>query len=387
MQALIFDPFAGVSGDMTIGALLDLGLSESWLREFVAGLGLGDIGVRVERVRRRGIDCAHINFDLPHEHAHRHLRHVVEIIDKCAASPRAKERAIDAFRRIAVAEAAVHGTTVEKVHFHEVGALDAILDILCTMAAVDELGFTTFHTRPVALGSGWVDIAHGRFPVPAPATLRILEGIPTSGLELSGECTTPTGAAIVATLTEGKAPPPGFTPVRSGFGAGTRDPEAHPNCLRLIAAHAPDTAGEQVFVVQADIDDMPGEYVAAVQQSLLDAGALDVVLATVAMKKGRPGQRIELLVQEPAMAAVTAALFTSSSTIGVRYWPVQRVILQRGVDSVAWRGQNIRLKRVTLPDGTTRTKPEYEDVRAAAAVLGISAWEVRQLLDRELPPS
>jgi uncharacterized protein (TIGR00299 family) protein len=391
LRALIFDPFSGASGDMTIAALLDLGLSEAWLRDFITSLALGDIDVKVTRAMRRGIDCARIEFKLPHEHAHRHLRHVVDIINKSGAPQSAKDRAIDAFTRIAVAEAAVHGTTVEKVHFHEVGALDAILDVLCTMAAVDELGFQAFFTQPVALGSGWIDIAHGRFPVPAPATLRILEGIPTTGLDLEGECTTPTGAAIIASLTQGRRPPKDAVIGRTGFGAGTRDPQDRPNCLRLVAAEVDvavasgdaDAPSTTLFLVQADIDDMPAEYVAAAQEDALAAGALDAVVVPVAMKKGRPGHRLEVLCTADSRDAVIRAVFAASSTIGIRFWPVERTALDRSSTTRMWRGQEIRTKQVTLPDGTSRSKPEYEDVAKAASRLGLSAWEVRRQLDRD----
>ena len=384
MTALLFDPFAGISGDMTLAALVDLGLPEGWLPDFVAALGLGDIGVHVERTRRRGIAAAAVRFDLPHEHAHRHLRHVLEIIDRASAPATAKQRAGEAFRRIALAEAEVHGTTVEKVHFHEVGALDAILDIVCTMAAVDALGFDTFFTRPVALGSGWVDIQHGRYPVPAPATLKILEGVRTTGLDLPGECTTPTGAAIVATLTAGRTPPDTLTPGRSGFGAGSRDPEDRPNVLRLVAC---DTAAssDSLFLIQADLDDMPPEYVARAQQALLDAGALDAVLAPVTMKKGRPGLRVEVLATTDRLHALLGTLFSATSTIGARYWPVSRPALDRTEETVQWRGQPIRRKRVRLPDGTERTKPEYEDVLRAAEALGLPAWQVRLAVEEALP--
>src|SRR5690606_28553962 len=266
-RALLFDPFAGISGDMTLGALLDLGLSGEWLRDFVAQLGLGDVTVHTERANRRGIDCGRVRFDLPHEHAHRHLRHVYEIIDRYSAPERAKARAREAFRRIAEAEAQVHGTTIEKVHFHEVGALDAILDVVCTMAGIEALGFDAFFTRPVALGSGWIDIAHGRFPVPAPATLKILEGVPVGGLSIDGECTTPTGAAIVATLTGGQPPPAELMPRRTGFGAGTRDSASHPNCLRLLACSTIATPAGRLVLLQADVDDLAPEYAAPAQEA------------------------------------------------------------------------------------------------------------------------
>ena len=386
-NTLIFDPFAGISGDMTLGALVDLGLEADWLRTFVAELGLGDVVVHVERANRRGIDCGRVYFELPHEHAHRHLRHVLEIIDRSNTTDAVKMRAGDAFRRIASAEAEVHGTTIEKVHFHEVGALDAILDVLCAMAAIDELGFTQFHTRPVALGSGWVDIAHGRFPVPAPATLKILHGIEVTGTDLTGECTTPTGAAIVAALTNGQPAPSAFTPVRSGFGAGTRDPREHPNCVRLIAAavHAGSSlAGETLLMVQADIDDLSPEYAAPALDAILAAGARDAVFLPVVMKKGRPGMRLEVLAGAPELAAVTAAIFQATPTIGLRHWRVERPALARTTESLDFRGQRIRYKRVTLPDGTVRSKPEFDDVVKAAHALNLAAWQVRHAVEAEV---
>lgn len=381
MKALIFDPFAGISGDMTIAALIDLGLDTDWLCSFVRGLGLGNIDIGIERASRKGIDCARIEFDLPHEHAHRHLRHVVEIIDKSNTSDLTKQRARLAFERLAEAEAKVHGTTVEKVHFHEVGALDAILDVLCTMAGIEQLGFEKFFTRPVAVGSGWVDIAHGRFPVPAPATANLLAGIPTTGLDLAGECTTPTGAAILSALTEGRRPPDVFTVLGTGFGAGTRNPDDRPNCLRLIAAEIESTR-DTLYVIQADIDDLSAEYAAAAQQAILADGALDAVIVNVAMKKGRPGIRLEALVPQERLNAVLNTLFASTTTIGARYWPVQRAVLQREEDVVEWNGQQIRRKQVTLPDGSSRWKPEYEDIVRAAETLGLAPLAVRQAVDK-----
>jgi len=385
MRAVIFDPFAGISGDMMLGALIDLGLPGDWLQDFVARLELGEIEVVVERARRRGIDCGRVRFELPHEHAHRHLRHIVEIVEKVDVPERVKERSIEAFRRVAVAEAAVHGTTVEKVHFHEVGALDAILDVLCAMAGVEQLGFEAFFTRPVALGSGYVDIEHGRYPVPAPATLRILEGVPVTGFEIPGECTTPTGAAILATLTDGRTAPRTVVPARSGFGAGTRDPESMPNCLRLIACTLPAEQPGELVLVQSDIDDMPPEYAQPALEALMAAGALDAVLVPVTMKKGRPGVRVEALAPAPAVDAVLAALFRETSTIGARYWPVLRPALPRATDEVLYEGRRIRRKIVTLPDGTTRAKPEFEDVAAVARALGVPAWQIRRALEGDSP--
>lgn len=380
MKALIFDPFAGISGDMTLGALVDLGLEAEWLRAFVRGLGLGDVAVDIDRVQRQNLDCAKVGWDLPPEHAHRHLSDVLELIAASNSSPLAKQRAERAFQRLAHAEAKVHGTTTEKVHFHEVGALDAILDVLCAMAAVEHLGFTAFFTRPVALGHGWIDIEHGRFPVPAPAALDLLAGLPTTGIDLAGECTTPTGAAILSTLTDGSPAPTTFTVLSTGFGAGTRNLENRPNCLRLIAAEI-ESQHEALYVIQCDIDDLSPEYAAAAQQALLNSGALDAVIVNVAMKKGRPGIRIEALVADAELDTVLHTLFASTTTIGARYWPVTRSALPRGEDVVQWKGQQIRRKLVILPDGTTRWKPEYDDVEKAAAALGLTPFEVRLAVD------
>ena len=382
MRGLLFDPFAGISGDMTLGALIDLGLPADWLTEFVSGLGVGTIGVRVGRTMRSGIACTRVDFDLPQEHAHRHLRDVERIIDTSNAPALAKERARLAFRRIAKAEARIHGTTIEKVHFHEVGALDAILDIVGSMAAVESLGFEAFFTRPVALGSGWVEIDHGRFPVPAPATLGILDGIAVTGADLSGECTTPTGAAILAVLTGGAQLAGSFIPRRMGFGAGSRDPKDRPNCLRLVEIELA-VEPEALLLMQTDVDDLPPEYATQAQEALLAAGALDVVVIPIVMKKGRPGLRIEALAPVHVLAAVSEAFFRATPTIGLRHWPVSRPALARGEEVVAYRGQTIRVKTVTLPGGARRRKPEYEDVVKAAQALGLTALEVRQAFERD----
>ncbi len=376
LRALIFDPFAGLAGDMIVAGLIDLGLEEAWLREFVGSLGLADVGLRVERVMRGGLACPHVSFDLPEERAHRHLRHVLEIIDRAAVPQVVKGTAGAVFRRLAAAEAAVHGTTPERVHFHEVGALDAILDVLCVAAGLDRLGYTSFFTRPVAVGCGWIEIAHGRFPVPAPATLKLLEGFELCGLDLEGECTTPTGAALLAELTRGRRAPAAFRVGRAGHGAGTRDPADRPNVLRLIEA-APDPRAEgDVFVVQADVDDLSPEYAPPALDAVLAAGALDASLVTLHMKKGRPGLRIEALAAAGSLPRVLEAIFRHTPSIGVRYWQVTRPSLARRELVVRWRGQEIRHKVVTLPDGAERAKPEYEDVRRAAHALGIPMLEV-----------
>ena len=374
MRGLIFDPFAGISGDMTVGALLDLGLPLEWLQRFVAGLGLGDVRVAAERVDRKGIAATRLLLELPHEHAHRHLHHVVKIIEGTGVGPEVRDRAVHAFTLLAQAEAEVHGTTPEKVHFHEVGAADAIIDILSAVAGCAELGVSEFYTRPVALGRGWVEMAHGNFPVPPPAVLKLLRGIEVTDPSFEGECTTPTGAALLAALTGGRAAPAAYTPLANGFGAGTRDPQDRPNVLRLIVVEARGEAGDAdgVLVIQCDVDDLSPEYVPPLLEAALAAGALDCTATPLLMKKGRPGIRVEALASPRMLDAVAGALFQAGSSIGVRWWPASRRVLPRRVETVTWRGQEVRVKRSSLPGGGERAKPEYEDVARAAARLGIS---------------
>ena len=385
MKGLIFDPFAGIAGDMILGALVDLGLEPEWLTAFVGSLGLDGIRVEVGHVDRRGIRCGRVTFELPHEHAHRHLKHVVAIIERAAVSPAVRERAVAVFRRIAEAEAAIHGTTVERIHFHEVGALDSILDVLCGVAAMERLGYETFRYRPIAIGSGTVQIQHGRYPVPAPATTRLLDGFDVRETGFDGELTTPTGAALLATLTEGRRVPAEVRLGRAGYGAGTRDPEGRPNCLRLIECEIAQANDGGLVIVQADVDDMPAEYVPMAIEGLLEAGARDATVLQIGMKKGRPGLRFEALCDEPALPAVIAALHRGTTTIGVRHWLVERPALQREEVAVDWRGHRIRVKRVRLPDGTARIKPEYEDVVVAARAEGIAPLDVRAAVERMDP--
>lgn len=380
MRIAYLDCSMGISGDMTVAALLDLGLPLEWLRSFVAGLDLGDIRVDAERVDRKGIACTRLVLGLPHEHAHRHLHHVVRIIEGTGVASEVRDRAVHAFTLLAECEAAVHGTTVEKVHFHEVGALDAIVDVLSAVAGCHELGAVSFYTRPVALGRGWVDMAHGHFPVPPPAVLKLLQGVSVRDPEFEGECTTPTGAALIQALTGGAPPPATYTPVASGFGAGTRDPQDRPNCLRLVLIEPQGGADEGIVVVQCDVDDLTPEYVPTLLQAVLDAGAADCSAQPLVMKKGRPGVRIEALASPERLEAVSAALFRGGSTIGLRFWAAGRRVLPRRMETVAWRGEEIRVKRSALPGGGERAKPEFDDVARAAARLGMTPLEAYRAL-------
>jgi hypothetical protein len=380
----ILDPFSGIAGDMMLGALLDLGLDADWLRALPATLGLEGIGVRIERVKRGEIASWKVDFDIPPQPHGRHLKHIKAIVDASPAPPHVKAKTSAAFEAVATCEAEIHATTVEKVHLHEVGAVDAILDIVGSIWGLDMLGVRDVYCGTIALGDGFVDAAHGRLAVPAPATLRLLEGQAVrSGPPESGELTTPTGAALVKVLSLG-APPEEYRPLKSGYGAGTRDPKGRANALRIILGEATSVGAdiEQLTLLAADIDDMPGEYIASAAELLRDAGARDVVLLQTIMKKGRPGVRIEVLCRPADATRLEDLLLRESSTIGVRRTTVARRALARAQGTVQVFGHSVATKIVQLPGGGERAKAEYEDVRRVARESGRTTAEVLEEIAR-----
>lgn len=378
MAVACIDAFSGVAGDMLLGALVDVGLDEAFLRELPAQLGLGDVGVRIGRVQRAGIAAVKVDFDIPPQPHGRHLRHLIEIVDRSRAPDAVKARARSAFRLIAEVEADIHGSTVERVHLHEVGAVDAILDIVGVTWGFDLLGVSDVRCGPIALGDGHVDTAHGRMPVPAPATARLLEGFAVApGPAESGELTTPTGAALLRAL--GARPWPAvFVPRRVGYGAGTREFVARPNVVRLVLAELPAQASgarEDVIVLSTDIDDATPEFLAAAAEALRELGALDVTVSAIAMKKGRMGSRLEVLATPASADELERALFHQTPTLGVRRSTLTRRVLERRIDAIEVLGQRVRVKRARLPDGTLRLKLELDDVRAGALATGRSIYE------------
>jgi uncharacterized protein (TIGR00299 family) protein len=381
----ILDPMSGIAGDMCLGALLDLGLPESFVRDLPTALGIADIGVQISNVSRGQIACKKVDFTIPPQPHGRHLKHIKAIVAATTAPESVKEKAIRCFTLITECEAAIHGTTVERVHLHEVGSVDAILDIVGTIWGLETLGVERVYCGTIPLGDGFVDTQHGRMAVPTAATLRLLEGLRVStGPDGSGELVTPTGAALVRVLSEG-LPPAEYTPSKSGFGAGTKDFPNRANALRIVLATANDGAAalkcvahDMVCVVSADVDDATGEELAAVAQSLRDAGALDVVLIPVLMKKGRPGTRIEALTGPADSDAIAERLLQDSTSIGVRTQMVFRQMLSRELVTVSVDGHEVRLKVVTLPDGTERSKPEADDVQRVAQLLNRPVREIAE---------
>jgi pyridinium-3,5-bisthiocarboxylic acid mononucleotide nickel chelatase len=384
MRTAILDPFSGISGDMTLGALIGVGLDADWLRALPARLGLPEIGVDIREVLRGEIVCWKVDFDIPPQPHGRHIAQIRELVDASGAPAAVRERADRVFWSIAEAEGEIHGLPPSEVHLHEVGAVDAILDVVGGLWGFAELEIEDVRCGVIRTGDGTVRAAHGLLPVPAPATLKLLEGHRVSpGPDGAGELVTPTGAALVRELSTG-APPAEYVPRASGFGAGTKDFPDRANALRIVLADVERDARsgnqrETIAVVAADLDDMTPEYLAAVAERARVEGALDAVLVPVVMKKGRQGTRIEILCTPGDAGRFEALLLRETSTIGVRRTEASRSVLQREERTVQVLDHAIRVKVVTLPTGERRAKPEFDDVQRCALATGRTASDIYQL--------
>jgi uncharacterized protein (TIGR00299 family) protein len=383
MRTAILDPFSGIAGDMTLGALLGVGLDAEWLRALPERLGLDDVRVEIREVLRGELVCWKVDFDIPPQPHGRHINDIRDLVANSGAPPRVRDRADAVFLAIATAEGEIHGMPAEEVHLHEVGAVDAILDVVGVVWGLDELGVEQVHCGALRTGDGTVRAAHGLLPVPAPATLKLLEGhVIQPGPEGAGELVTPTGAGLVRVLSSGP-PPATYVPLRSGFGAGTKDFPGRANALRVILAEVEpklaDGQREQVVMLGCDVDDMSPEYLAGVAERARDEGALDVTLLHTTMKKGRAGLRVEVLCRPEDASRFERLLLSETTTIGVRRADVTRVTLPRRVEEVELLGHAVRIKTVVLPDGSERSKPEYDDVQRVALATGRRATDIYQL--------
>lgn len=380
MRIAILDPFAGISGDMLLGALVDAGAPPAWLQSLPRRLGFPEVAVEIRSVVRSGVRAAKVDFRISEgrsglgEHG-AHVGRLVELVRRGEVPEAAKERAVRAFELIGEAEGRVHSQPPERVHLHEVGAVDAVLDIVGTVEGFEHLGVGAVYNLPVAVGSGWVQTEHGSLPVPAPATAILLEGVDLArGGPIEGEAATPTGAALLRVLSQG--PPPSlWRLVGSGWGAGTRDPANYPNALRLLLAESAPEAFE-IEVIATDVDDLPPEYIEPLREAVFQAGALDCLVWATQGKKGRVALRVEALAPPGAAEAVVQTLFTHSTTSGLRRWRAQRHTLARREITVDLAADvRVRVKVTDAPDGA-RLKPEYQDVIQAASQLKRTALSV-----------
>jgi uncharacterized protein (TIGR00299 family) protein len=362
---------SGVSGDMLLGALVGAGVPPATLSAALEPLGL-PITLRREEVRRGGLAAVRVHVDVPAEdQPHRTWADVRVLLDRLAEPLRSS--ASDVFAALARAEAAVHGVPADDVHFHEVGALDAVADVVGVCAGVADLGLDRLVASPIALGSGSVRTAHGRLPVPGPAVLALLAdaSAPAHGGPAGEELATPTGVALVTSLASGYGPLPPMRPTRTGTGAGGRDPADRPNVVRLVVGEAlAAESPQQVVVLETNVDDLDPRAWPAVLADLLAAGALDAWLTPVLMKKGRPAHVVSALAEPVAVPAVRAVLFRETTTLGVRESGVARQVLARRFRTVDVGGQSVAVKLGLGPDGEVlNAVPEWEDVVRAAAAL------------------
>ena len=379
MRILLIEPFAGISGDMFVGALVHAGAPFARVE---AGLQALEAGLSCEPVLRCGVAARKFRVRHHEGQKHRGLSTVLDLIGKTPLPDRVKARASQVFRRLAEAEARVHGVTVDEVHFHEVGAVDAICDIVGAAIGLDALDITEVYCRPLPLTTGSVQAAHGRIPVPAPATLELVKGHRTYDSGLEGELVTPTGAALVAAWAEAGDPPP-FRPIAIGYGAGDRDPEGYPNVCRVILGEAGEEAAGPLSELVCDVDDATPQVLGHLLGRLLEAGALDATLQPVLMKKNRPGTRVSALVRAEVVPAVEQVLFAEGTTLGVRRRAVARTELPRRIVEVATEHGTVRVKVGELGGEVVHVAPEYEDCRALAEKTGVPLREIiRQAMER-----
>jgi hypothetical protein len=386
MRIAYLDCASGISGDMTLAALVDAGADLGTIHAGIDSLGLPSCRLVASEVKKRDFRALAIAVEHEPEHKHRHLHHIKTMIDGSALSARQKDLALRIFQRLAEAEAKVHGTTIEKVHFHEVGAVDSIADIVGSAIGFDLLGIERVVCSPVPTGRGFVEIAHGRCSIPAPATGELLRGVPLAPLDVEGELTTPTGAAIVAALVDELGPVPSMTVERIGYGAGQKDFE-HPNLLRILVgksylAASPEAANERqprtesIVLLETNLDNATGEEIGHAVDQLWDAGALDVTLSAVQMKKGRPGVIVSVQAQPADADRMEAILFAHTPTLGVRRSVVTRSVLAREATKVETPWGTIAGKVAFLPDGSRRFSPEYEECHRIAVREGKPIAEI-----------
>jgi len=382
MKAAYFDCFSGISGDMTLGALVDAGCPLDVLRAKLQGLQVPGWQISSEKVWKNGMSATYVRVKTEDTHTHRSLTTILGILGKSNLDHRVKQRASAIFTKLGEAEAAVHDLPLEKIHFHEVGAVDAIVDIVGACIGFEELGFEKFACSPLNVGGGTAKMAHGILPVPAPATARLLMGRPTYSNGVQKELVTPTGAAIVSTLCETFGPQPAMIVSAIGYGAGTVDLETQPNVLRImvgeVAEQAIDSHGGTIRVLEANLDDMNPQIFGYLLEKALAAGALDVYGTPVQMKKSRPGTQVTILCKPEDEAKFQEMLFAETTTLGVRSHLVERRALPREFVNVSTRFGEIRIK-IAREDGRVQhASPEFEDCRKLAEEKNVPLREVME---------
>ena len=379
MKICYLDCFSGVAGDMLLGALVDSGVDPAHIRAEIAKLGLEGVELRFEPCKRSGISGTNLTVEVAHDHSHRSLSKIEEIIGSSGLDQDVKESSIQIFRRLGEVEAAVHQMPIEKVHFHEVGALDAIVDIVGACVGFKALGIEKVYCSPLNLGSGTVKAAHGVMPVPAPATASLVKDVPTYADGPAVELTTPTGAAIVTTLAESFGAMPAMRIESVGYGAGDREFKGRANLTRVLVGEvsgAPEAT--QIHVIEANVDDMSPEWVGYVRERLLEEDALDVTVTPVYMKKDRPGFTISILARTEDRERLGDLLLTETTTIGIRTHTAERRVLERTSQSVETPYGTVSIKVASENGAIRNAAPEYDDCRRIAREKNVPFKEVWQ---------
>jgi uncharacterized protein (TIGR00299 family) protein len=379
MKICYLDCFSGISGDMLLGALVDAGVDADALRAEFAKLGLEGVELEFEKTLRSSISGTNLTVKVAHDHSHRSLSKIEQIISSSGLRDAVKERAIRIFRRLGEVEAAIHNVPVEKVHFHEVGAWDSIADIVGACIGFDLLGVEKIYCSALNLGSGTVKAAHGVMPVPAPATAALVAEVPTYSEGPEAELTTPTGAAIATTLAERFGAMPPMRISATGYGAGDKDLPGRPNLLRVLIGEMTGAAeATEVYVIEANVDDMSPQVAGYVRERLLEAGALDATFAPVFMKKDRPGFTVSVLAKAEDRERLAELLFEETTTLGLRMYRAERRVLERRWETVETPYGAVRIK-IASENGKVRNfAPEYEDCRQRAIERKVPLKDVMQ---------
>ena len=381
MRTLYFDCYAGASGDMILGALVGAGADARLLLEQLSLLGVSDYEVEFSTVDRSGISATRAHVRTAEERKHRHLSHILKLINESRLSESVKHRASEIFQRLGAAEARVHNIPVERVHFHEVGALDAIIDVVGACICFELLAVERFISSPLHVGSGMVEMEHGRFPVPPPAVAELLKRAPIYSSDIQGELVTPTGAAIISAVCEEFGPLPLMKIERTGYGAGKREYQNFPNALRVLLGEDDRSAGltdERLYIVETNIDDMSPQVLGYLMDKAFASGALDCYFTAVQMKKNRPGTLVSILCRPTDLDLMRELLLTETTTLGVRSYEVKRRALEREMLTVETPYGAIDVKVARTKGRTRKAMPEYEQCRAAAEKYGVALLDVER---------
>jgi uncharacterized protein (TIGR00299 family) protein len=368
MRIAYGDLIGGISGDMFVGAMLDLGLPFGKLKAELKKISGLRYTLTASKKTVHGIRATRFQVVCPDKEPARSWRQIRSLIAGSRLPAAVKETGIDIFSRLADAEGKIHGIASERVHFHEIGATDSIVDIVAAAISVHELAIDAFYFSRIPLGRGMIRALHGPLPIPGPATLELLKGIPVQGIDLDSETVTPTGAAIAKALGKGFGAQPSMIIEKIGYGAGEKDFSTRPNLFRLfIGTDAVPWKQEEMLVIETNIDDMNPEFYDYVFDRLLAAGARDVFLSPIQMKKNRPGTLLRVIAEPKDRDALARTILSETSTIGIRYYPVSRVILKRKSEKLKTAYGTIRVKVVEEPNGTRRLAPEYDDLKRIAS--------------------